>query len=179
MAHNADDVAIRYADIAVTTVVPSNLEHVPVAKIVKARQKLAAEFDVFHQHMKSLDEECTELATIENPAVLHARLHLLVDRDLRTPTAALQHDLRTLGLEPATAVLGLKSLPLPAIAAATSTAGVPLAAGEAGLVTARLVTAGLRARAARRAARRSGPAGYLLGLRQTLRQRRLFGREGT
>jgi hypothetical protein len=168
----ADDIAALYAILAVKAVVPKSIETVPVKKIIKARTSLAVEFDVFREHLNALAEEFSELAQLENLTILQERLQMLVNRNLRRPTAALERNLRQLGLEPANAVLGLKTLELPALAAtATSAAGIPVVAGEAGLATARLIAASARARSKRRDARQSSPVGYLLGLKRQIGRR--------
>jgi hypothetical protein len=173
--HAAGDVAALYAVLAVKTVVPQNIETVPVKKIVKVRTKLAVEFDVFREHLNTLTDEFSELGQVENLTILQERLQMLVDRDLRRPTAALERSLRQLGLEPASAVLGAKTLELPALAAAAaSVAGVPVIASQAGLVTARLIGAGAQAHSKRRDARQNSPVGYLLGLKRQIRPRRGF-----
>ena len=75
-------------------------------------------------------------------------------------------------LKAAAAVLGVKTLELPAVVAAAGSAfAVPMVASQAGLVTARLIAAGRRARSHRRASMHSGPAGYLLGLKKHLGRR--------
>jgi hypothetical protein len=168
LARTADDVAALYAAVAVQTVVPQGLENVPAIQIVKIRRMLAAEFDAFGEHIDSLAATFAELAEIESVEVLRARLQVLVERDLRRPTANLERELRRLGYEPARAVLGIKSLELPAVtAAAAAGAGVPAVAGQAGLVAARIIASGIRARRAAQDQRRAA-AGYLLGLREEL-----------
>lgn len=175
--HTANEIAELYALLAVKAVVPRNIEAVPVETIIKARTKLAVEFDVFPEHLNTLAEEFSNLAQMENLTILQERLQMLVDRDLRRPTAALERNLRQLGLEPASAVLGLKTLDLPALAAAaTSAAGLPAVAGQAGLASARLVAASARARSKRREARQSSPVGYLLGLKRQIGRRGLVQR---
>jgi len=167
---DTDQVGVMYAAVAIRTVVPARIGDIPVKKIIEVRRKLAAEFDGFRDHLASLAEKLAELGRIRDPSVLQARLELMVGQDLRRPTEDLEQKLRQLGLEPARAVLGLKSLELPAAAAAAaaSATALPLTAGEAGLVAARLISSGLGARTARRQARASSPAGYLLGLQKQL-----------
>ncbi|MFJ7213599.1 DUF6236 family protein [Amycolatopsis sp. NPDC098790] len=170
--HAASDVAALYAHLAVKTVIPRNIEDIPVQEIVKVRKTLASEFDAFRDHLGTLAGEFSNLAQVENPTVLQARLQMLVDRNLRRPTEALERSLRRLGFDPAGAILDLKSSELPALAAAvTSAAGVPKVVAEAGLAAARLVAGGARARATQRDARQNSPVGYLLGLKQQFGRR--------
>ncbi len=141
------EVAALYAAVAISTVVPRGLDDIPVEKVARARRMLVDEFDAFRGHMDSLTDQFVEMAQIESPEVLRARLQILVERDLRAPTADLERGLRRLGLEPARAVLGLKSLELPAVAAAAATGiGVPAAVGQAGLVAAQVIASSVQAR---------------------------------
>ena len=92
----ADAIAATYAAIAIQTVVPEKLDGIPVEKIVQARRTLAAEFDAFCAHLESLADQFSALTQVEDPAVLRARLEVLVGRDLRRPTAELDRGLRQL-----------------------------------------------------------------------------------
>lgn len=176
-------VTALYAAMAIQAVVPEGIANVPVERIVKARRALAAEFDAFCDHLDSLSGQFTELARIENPAVLRARLEILAGRDLRRPAADLDRSLRQLGMQPARAVLATNSVELPAAAAAAvSGAGLPLAAGQAGLMAAQFIASSIQAHQTAEQRRRSA-AGYLLGLRKELtpsgvvdRMRRTFRR---
>ena len=179
----AGEVAALYAALAIRAVVPDGLDDIPAARIVEARRTLAAEFDAFCLHLDSLSAQFAELADVEDPAVLRARLEVLVGRDLRRPAAELDRGLRKLGLQPARAVLGMKSLELPGVAAAAvSGVGLPVVAGQAGLVAAQFIVSSVQAHQAAEERRRSA-AGYLLGLRKELsprgvveRLRRMFRR---
>jgi len=166
---DADEVGALYATLAVRTVVPAKIDDIPVDKIIKARRKLAAEFDAFRDHLNALADRLADLGRIKDASVLQARLDLMIDRDLRRPIDKLDRTLRRLDLEPAQAIFGLKSLELPAAAAAAaSVVALPPGIGEAGLVAARLVRSGIETRARRRQALESSPAGYLLGLHKLL-----------
>jgi hypothetical protein len=168
-ALNVDEVGALYAAVAVRVTVPARIDDIPVDKIIKARRKLAPEFDAFRDHLSLLADRLTELGQIKDPSVLQARLELMVERDLRRPTQELEGKLRQLGLEPAQAVLGLKSLELPAAAAAAASAvALPAGVTQAGLVAARLLTSGVQSRTQRQQILRSSPAGYLLGLEKQL-----------
>lgn len=162
------EVAAVYAALAIQAVVPAGLESLPVEKIVEARRKLASEFDAFCVHLDSLSEQFTALARVEDPVILRARLEIMVGRDLLRPTADLDRGLRQLDLQPARAVLRLKSLELPAVAAAAvSGVGLPVAAGQARLAAAQFITSSIQTRQTAEQRRRSA-AGYLLGLRGEL-----------
>ncbi len=175
-SRDIDEIAVLFAVVAIQTVVPANLADVPVDRIVKARKALAEEFHAFRDHLDSLSEQFEGLRSIEDPRVLQARLKLLVDRSLRAPMADLEKGLRQLGLEPARAVLSMKSLDLPPVAAAAATAaGLPPVVGQAGMVAAQLLSSGLSAHRSAQNQRR-GAAGYLLGLRKQLTPRGVVSR---
>lgn len=165
-SRSGDQVAALYAALAIQAVVPEGLEHIPIAKIVEARRRLAAEFDAFSAHLDSLADAFTSLAEVEDPAVLQARLKLLRERDLRRPTAELEKGLRQLGFRPTRAVF-TKSLELPIIATAATGLGAPVAAVEAGVMAAQVLATGVEARRVAAEQRRSA-AGYLLGLQKEL-----------
>jgi hypothetical protein len=168
-ALDIDEVGALYAAVAVKVTVPAQIRDIPVEKIIRARRKLAPEFDAFRDHLSLLADRLTELGQIKDPSVLQARLELMVERDLRRPAQELEGKLRQLGFEPAQAVLGLKSLELPAAAAAAaSAAALPPGVGQAGLVAARLVASGIQSHGQRREMLRNSPAGYLLGLQRQL-----------
>ena len=181
--HSPIEVAALYAALAIRAVVPECLSGIPAERIVKARQTLAAEFDAFCVHLDSMADQFAELARIEDMAILRARLDLLAGRDLRQPVADLEVGLRKLGLEPARGVLGMKTLQLPALAAAAAAGiGLPVAAGQGGMVAAQFVASSIQAYQSAQERRRSA-AGYLLGLHRELsprgvvdRVRRMFRR---
>lgn len=157
-----------YASAAVQAVVPADLEHVTVEQIVRARRTLAAEFEAFRAHVAALGEDFARLDGVEDRGILRSRLDAMVDRDLTRPAAELERGLRSLGMQPVRAVLGMKSVELPVVAAlAAEAASVSPLAGAGGAVAVQLVAA---TRTARREAaeRRTSAAGYLLGLRREL-----------
>jgi hypothetical protein len=176
-------IASLYAAIAIKAAVPAGIEALPAEKIVEIRHKLAPEFDAFCAHLDSLTGQFTELARIEDPGILHARLTIMAERDLLRPTADLDRGLRALKLQPARAVMAMKSLELPAVtAAAVSGVGLPVAAGQAGMAAAQFIASSIQARQIAEERRRSA-AGYLLGIRGELsptgvvaRVRRMFRR---
>lgn len=164
----AEEISAVYAALAIQAVVPAGLESLPVERIVQTRRKLAPEFDAFCGYLDSLSTQFAEFEQIEDPAVLSARLEIMLGRDLLRPIEDLKRGLRRLGFQPAGAVLAMKTLELPAVAAAAASGiALPAAAGQAGMAAAQLIAAGVHARQAAEQSRRSA-AGYLLGLRGQL-----------
>jgi hypothetical protein len=157
-----------YACAAVRAVLPADLEHVPVEKIVRARQRLSDEFEEFRAHIDGLSEQFSQLKDVQDHKILYSRLEAMVERDLTRPSRDLERGLRSLGLNPVRSVFGLKSLELPAIAALAASAAEfsPIVAGG-GAIAIQVLSS---ARTARREAiaQRTSAAGYLLGLRREL-----------
>lgn len=166
--YSADGVAAMYAVLAIQTVVPASLENVPVEKIVAARKTLHAEFDAFRDHLESLTDEFTRLAETDDPGILTTRLEALADRHVRAPLAELRRGLRSVGLQPVQATMGIKSLKLPLLPAfAAATLAIPDTAAQAGLLGALILSSAVQAHTAARELR-GGAAGYLLGLHRNV-----------
>jgi hypothetical protein len=165
------EVAEAYAIAAIGTVVPADLSAVPVQEIIRVRQTLAAEFAAFREHVDALMSGFAELAQLSDPDVFAQQVNSLVDHELLKPMKDLDSGLRRLGLQPARAVLGVKSFELPALAGmAAYAAHIPTTVGTVGTA---LAFIGSSAVTANRVAheRRTSPAGYLLGLREQLNPR--------
>ncbi|MFJ9846075.1 DUF6236 family protein [Kitasatospora sp. NPDC101155] len=159
-------IADLYACAALQVVIPQDITQLPVEAIVRARRELADEFDAFRAHLQAMGEDFAELEAVEDPAILQARVEAMVNRNLTKPTRKLERGLRTLGMTPVRAVLGLKSLELPAIAALSAHAlNVSPIAGAGGMIAVQLFSS---ARAALRtsADQRTSAAGYLLSLQR-------------
>ncbi|HTJ69827.1 MAG TPA: DUF6236 family protein [Actinospica sp.] len=157
-----------YACAALRTVIPAGIEHVPAEKIVRVRRALQDEFDAFRSHLGSLNEEFAKLDTIQDPKILRTQVDSLLLQDITKPTQELERGLRHLKLEPARAVLGLKSLELPALAALTvETFTHSLAVAASGALAIQLF-ATTRASRQASAAQRKSSAGYLLGVGKEL-----------
>lgn len=174
--YSAETVAAMYAVLAVQTVVPASLENVPVEKIVAARKTLHAEFDEFRAHLDSLTDEFMRLAQTDDPAILGARLEALADRHVRLPLADLRRGLRSVGLQPVQATMGIKSLKVPVLpAAAAATFAIPDTAAQAGLLGVLILSSVVQARTAAQQLR-SSAAGYLLGLHRHVHPRSIADR---
>lgn len=167
-SRNPEEVASAYSVAAIQTVVPAELEQIPVQKIIAARRELAEQFDAFRTHLDELSRHFAELATVADPAVLHARVEMLVHDQLRGPVNDLRRELRSLGMRPAQALLSLKTLTPPTVVAAIGgIAGIPSAVTAAGTAAACVIGVAHVARHDGKVKKRS-PAGYLLGLDRML-----------
>ena len=85
--------------LALNFVIPSDLENVPISKIVRLRQRYFADFDAFYDQVTnlahSLDNELTEIADED---VLVAYIANEVERRFRRPLAELQGAMRGMGV---------------------------------------------------------------------------------
>lgn len=154
-------VAALYAALAIQAVVPAGLADVPVGKIVHARRTLGRVRRV---------RDAPERARWP---VLRAGTHRGRGHPPRAPRSPggtrpapprrrPGKGLRRIGLRPARAVLGRKSLALPAVASAAAVgAGLPVIARQAGMAATQSTTSTIQARQAAEQVRRSA-AGYLL-----------------
>ncbi|MEV5506537.1 DUF6236 family protein [Streptomyces orinoci] len=169
-----------YAAVALNTVVPGNLEQVPVERIIKARQELAPQFAAFRAHLDDLGGVFADCDGTGNLQILRARVEQLAHDKILQDVADLERGLRQLKLEPVKATMRLKSFELPAVAAAAASAlphihdrAVLL---DAGVVAACFFSAVVDQRRSEQQLRR-GAAGYLLSLGDLLtpgrRSRRL------
>jgi hypothetical protein len=160
--------AAMYAFAVTQAVVPADIEQLPAEKIVLARRRLSDEFSAFRAHLVSLGDELARIGSVEDVAILRSRLELLAERDLVKATRELERGLRALGLRPVRAVLGLKSLELPAAGALVAhAANLSPVVGAGSAVVFQLVASVGRARREAATQRATG-AGYLLGLRRQL-----------
>jgi hypothetical protein len=183
-AHDTAQIRAMYAAVAIQTVIPAGIEDVPVDKIIEARRKLKGEFASFHAHLNSISDRLAELGPIREPSVLQDRLELMVGHDLGRLREDLDEKLRQINLQPARAVLAMKSLELPAVvaaavsaaAAATPVHAIPAGVAAGGVVAARFITSSVDARSKKRQALASSPAGYLLGLQEHLTPSSTVGR---
>jgi hypothetical protein len=82
-------------------VIPADIEHVPVEKIVQARQTLSSEFEAFRAHLDGLGEAFARLDGIDDLSILRSRLESMVERDLVKPARELERGLRAPGMQPA------------------------------------------------------------------------------
>ncbi|WP_225828569.1 DUF6236 family protein [Streptomyces naphthomycinicus] len=159
-----------YATAAVQAVLPHDINDIPAKDIVRARLRLADEFEAFRAHLDELESQLAALGQAADPAVVQARIAAMVDRNLSRPLKELTRGLRSLRLRPVREVITLRSLELPALAAlGAHAANLSPVFGAGGAVAVQLVASTRSARAAAADQRRSA-AGYLLGLRRELKR---------
>lgn len=166
--------------LALRSVIPQGLEHIPPGEIVRVRKTLQQEFFEFRTFVDSLASRFAEIVAMPDPSLADAELRSEFEREVTIRVEALKKGMRKVGWAPASSLLSRKAPVSPAAfgaaVVAASAAGV---AGSAGAtLTAATVGAGVlldsaveyrTARKSNRQAAASSPVGYLLGLERQLR----------
>lgn len=175
----ASELAAAIGLLAVDIVVPHNLAHVPVEKIVELRRRHTTEFHAFTAEVATAATELSEQlvdATLPDARALHLRLE--VERRFETPLTELRKAMGSLGLDTTLGALNLK-FDLPATVAATTggvAAGNPVIGVASGAAFA-LTSLGRAHTQARSELRSASPAAaYLLSVERGLNSPRLLKR---
>lgn len=160
-----------YMHIAIRAVIePERLADVPIAKLIKFRQRYSAELTAFHEHVRGLAPEIERIAAVENIDVAYAHLKSLYQKVTEPQLDELRRGLLGLGVESGVGALGMR-LDLNAaagtvIGSAVSSGGPLVVAGTAAAVTFVPYFAG-RIKAARQRTKDS-PVAYLLAVDRKL-----------
>ncbi|MBG0853673.1 hypothetical protein I2W78_17915 [Streptomyces spinoverrucosus] len=163
------DLVDAFVFLAFATVVPANLDAVPVEKIIEVRSKFGAELDAFRTYVTEQVQSFAALEHVRDLAVFQEYLHSEVQRTVSAQLGELRERLRSVGLESVWALANVKSVALPPLAAlAAQTAGVPAAFTVPAAVAACVVSAPVQWRRQRRAALEESPVSYLFQLEQEI-----------
>lgn len=95
--------------LAIQAVVPRDIDHIPVGKIIQLRQQFKPQFVAFRDAMDAAATEIGEqLRTVEDPAVLRAYINQEIQERFVVPLQQLRRELRRVRLDTATATLTFK-----------------------------------------------------------------------
>ncbi|MFE5566603.1 DUF6236 family protein [Amycolatopsis japonica] len=171
------DLLDAFVFLAFETVVPADLDRVPIDKIIEVRSRFGTELDAFRHYVTQQVERLAELQDVRDLPVFHEYLQTEVQRTVTGQLEQLRERLRSVGLESARALVNVKSVALPPLAAAAAgTIGLsPAVTGPAALAAC-VVTAPTQWRRQRREAIRESPVGYLLRIDQKLNPAKLIDR---
>jgi hypothetical protein len=160
------DIQATFALIALTAVVPKDLDKIPMTKIIEIRQRYGTEFDNWHDHIDSIGAWLAQnLRDIESPSMLDAYLQEAVQRYQTEPLRRLRRGLTDLGVETAHLAVNSK-YELPAALATAGLATQPYLAAAAGIAVA---VTGLRRMTRDKArAKLQSPVTYLLNVEEEL-----------
>ncbi|MFD0067382.1 DUF6236 family protein [Streptomyces sp. NPDC056690] len=103
------DTRAAYAHLSLRAAIrPERIAAVPVSRLVRFRQRYAAELAAFHAHIDSLATELEQIAAVENPEIAQAHLQALYERATKPQLDELRRALRAFGIESTVGTLGLK-----------------------------------------------------------------------
>ncbi|MFD0558445.1 hypothetical protein FB566_3747 [Stackebrandtia endophytica] len=163
--------------LALRLVTPTDLSSVPVAKIIKVRQRHGAQFDAFGKLVADTAEELAgELGTVSDPKVFDGYLANEVTRRFDRPLTELRATLRDVGVESTINATTIK-FELPAAAAAMAggwATDQPVVAGAGAALG--LATIRRAAKRRRNEEIQRSPAGYLWLTDRALNPRSLIDR---
>jgi len=153
--------------LAVTAVIPADLDLIPAEKIIEVRRRFGQQFDRWRQNVDGLGAALAQqLRAVESPEILGAYLDDAVRQYSTAPVEDLRRGLTAVGIDMADQAINSR-FELPAgLAAAGVLASQPHIAAAAGIAAGAVAIR----RAGRRRARATSlaPAAYLLSVRETL-----------
>lgn len=156
------DVIDAFVLMSFETVVPGNLDAVPIDKIIEIRRQFGPELDAFRQHVATAVEGLTRLNDVPDAAVFQAYVRDAVEGAVRSKLDDLRRKLRGLNVTPARALMNVKSLAPPTLVGiAANAAGVSPAVTAPAVLAATVVGVAANLRQDRRAAIAESPVGYL------------------
>jgi hypothetical protein len=155
-----EDPTSAYIHVALDAViVPAD---VPVAKLIRFRDKHSADLTAFREHVAGLGDELRQVATVENLEIVHAHLESLYRKHTKPQLDELRRALRGLGVESTAGSLGLKvDAAAGTIAGSIAAAGGQLAVAGTAIALSVIPYLAGRYKAATHL-RRNSPVAYLL-----------------
>jgi Family of unknown function (DUF6236) len=164
------DVETAFGLLAVTAVIPADLDLIPAEKIIEVRRRFGQQFDRWRQNIDGLGAALAEqLRAVESPEILAAYLDDAVRQYSTAPVEDLRRGLTAIGIDMADqAINGRFELPAgpAAVLAAAGLAAQPHIAAAAGIAAGAVAIRRAGSRRARAASLK--PAAYLLSVRETL-----------
>lgn len=152
--------------LAVTAIIPADLDLIPAEKIIEARLRFGGQFDRWRQNVDGLGTALAQqLRAVESPEVLAAYLDDAVRQYSIAPMEDLRQGLTAVGIDMADQAMNSR-FELPAGLAAVGLASQPHIAAAAGIAAGAVAIRRAGSRKAR--ATSLAPAAYLLSVRETL-----------
>jgi hypothetical protein len=163
------DLTDAFVFLAFETVVPANLDTVPIEKILQVRQEFGAELDAFRGFVAEQVQGLAGLDDVRNRSVFEEYLRAEVGRTVTLRLRELEERLRSVGLESVHALATVKSMALPPLAALIAgSAGIPATVTAPAALAACVLGAPVRWRGQRRTELRDSPVSYLFHLDRAL-----------
>ncbi|XKK38864.1 DUF6236 family protein [Nocardiopsis sp. ARC36] len=169
LAQGEADYSQVFAVLALQTVLPRDLDEVPVERIIEARRRLLPELMSYRAFLDSLTPDFIAISEVRDPEVRSAKLRNHVESKIAQPIETMERELGRLGMQPVRAVLTLQTLAPPtALGILANAVDLPSLVTGAGVVAGCLVGATNSALDQRRQTLAGHPTGYLLNLRSEL-----------
>lgn len=156
--------------MAFQTIIPDNLENVPIEKIWAIRTRFGMELIAFRDYVETQVKKLSEIRDVQDLAVFREYVHNEVQRNIAAKLAELRTGLRKLGLESARGIANIKSVALPPVAVATAeAAGLTPTITTSAVLAACLVGVPAKLRSKRRETIKESPVGYLFQMREAVK----------
>jgi hypothetical protein len=162
------------AYVAIRTVLPTDIDRVPIDRILEFREKYPGERAAFQQHLAEYIKPREWLRDMRDPATLERRLESEYDKELKPKLAELQEKLREVRIDTVAGVLGIQVAVPSVVVQGAALAGVvanPFAALAAGAALAVLPVLRDRRKAQREL--KSSPFAYLMRVERDLAPRQI------
>ncbi len=102
------EIESKMASVALRSVVPRDIEHVPTKKIIQVRKRFSDELTVFQDHLHTLVTELKDLREINDPQDLQNHVEVEYEKRLKPELDRLSRLMRSVGIDTATSVLNVK-----------------------------------------------------------------------
>ncbi len=93
------------AEVAIQTVVPRNIDSIPVEKIVEIREKYSGQQGIFHDYLQSIIAELPNLKNVENQEFVNDHLDVEFRKKIKPKLDELDDVINSLGIETVPSVL--------------------------------------------------------------------------
>jgi hypothetical protein len=166
-----DEVVRQMVTIALQTVLPRDMEGVPVAKIIHLRQRHRSELTAFQTYMHEFVTKLDTIQGIDDPTALKVHLEVAYEREIKPQLDDLTKCMRSLAIETVTGVLNVKAALPPLLASTGAALHLPFAPPEVTVPTAvawSTFPVFQKKRAEMREKVQTSPAAYLLYVREGL-----------
>jgi hypothetical protein len=169
-APSSDEVTQEIATLALQSVIPRDLQNVPIEKIVKVRKQHAAELSTFQEYLRAFVAETPNLVKIEDPNARLAHLDTQYRKTLQPQLEELRKCLRSGGIQTVLGAMNVRLALPPAIAgfAKYLTGPVGSVAAAAGAALFSIVPVIRQKRRALQEMVRSSPSAYLMYTQEEL-----------
>jgi hypothetical protein len=169
--------AERMAYIAIESILPTNIEAVPLSKIIDARKRFGAELHAFQSQFHSIVTDADWLLSVTDPTALRDHMQSLSEKTILTSLNDLKRGLASLGiLTTGSAIAAQIAVPKDCLGGIPGSLGLEPTLTSVGALVIATLPVIATSRAARRKMLASSPATYLLHLEQELSPKSMIDR---